>query len=160
MKVVILGQDPYFTEGDACGLAFSRPGPISKIPPSLKNIFKEYCSDLKYLVQWAKEGVLLLNSVLTVEPGKPMSHDHIGWNELTEEILFTVHEVNPRAVFILWGKAASEIASPWIGSANRVQSSHPSPRSSHAGFFGSRPFTSTNALLESEKVRPVNWRLP
>jgi uracil-DNA glycosylase len=171
VKAVIVGQDPYHN-GDATGLAFSCNRPPSGLRPSLKNIFTEYQSDLGFpepksgnLSAWAARGVLLLNSILTVTPGAPLSHHNWGWQTLTGEVLRSVAQERPEAVFILWGNEARSTfkdATSGIPEAtlNVVSSVHPSPRSADKGFFGSKPFTKTNALLGINKVPPINWRLP
>lgn len=173
VKVVILGQDPY-ANGHANGLAFSvnTKGLETRIewPPTLKNIFKEYNTDLGFphpgsgnLTPWAREGVLLLNTVLTVPPGEPnttnRTHKHIGWQDLTTDIIKTVRTQSHDVVFVLWGREARALAEPLIGDASRVISAHPSPLSAGNGFFGSRPFTKTNALLQAKGLAPINWFL-
>ena len=165
VKVVILGQDPYPTRGHAHGLAFSVQAHVKPLPRSLRNIFTEYSSDLGYptprcgdLSSWAKEGVLLLNTILTVEEGKPLSHAGIGWEKLTYEIVRALSErVLPGSgpVFCLWGKRAQEYQGALRG-AQVVCSAHPSPLSAANGFFGSKPFSKVNALLKE----PIDWRLP
>lgn len=164
VKAVILGQDPYHN-GHATGLAFSSNHPI--LPDSLANIFKEYQSDLGFefplcgnLCPWAEEGVLMLNTALTVLPGQPSSHDTLGWDKLVSEVLFEVTRAHPAAVFLLWGKHAQAVALPIIGAAPKVVSAHPSPFSAHKGFFGSKPFTATNALRVNARAETINWRLP
>lgn len=167
VRAVILGQDPYH-DGSAHGLAFSTLG--RKIPPSLRNILLEYRTDLRYpeprsgnLSAWARRGVLLLNSSLTVEPGKANSHKNIGWDELIQQTLSAVRVHNKDAVFILWGKSALETAGPILNGAHRVISAHPSPLAigkTDIPFFGSRPFTKTNALLVNTGQEPINWELP
>lgn len=166
VRCVILGQDPYHTKGMATGLAFSVDRFCRKIPPSLQNVFKEYTSDTGYpppvtgdLTPWARQGVLLLNTCLTVSPGEAGSHRHLGWQELTREIITLTVSENKTTVFILWGEDAKAYEDI-LGSNPRILSPHPSPFSAQKGFFGSRPFTKTNALLSSNKRNPVNWRLP
>lgn len=163
VKAVIVGQDPY-PNGEANGLAFSCNEEFDT-PPSLRNIFTEYSMDLKLprprttdLSPWAREGVLLLNSYLTTAPGRSLAHEDWGWEELTGQMIETVALTQPEAVFILWGRKAQDLALPLIGSSPRVKSAHPSPYSAR-NFFGSRPFTRTNALLAHEKIRPINWKL-
>ena len=162
-KVVILGQDPYHGEGEANGLCFSVNKGI-KMPPSLKNIFKELYDDLKIertntdLSDWAKEGVLLLNSVLTVEKDKPASHKFIGWEEFTDAVISKVNEKEEPVVFILWGNfAKSKI--PLITNKRHLilSSSHPSPFSVNYGFFGSKPFSKTNEFLKKNNQKEVSW---
>lgn len=167
VRAVVLGQDPYH-DGSAHGLAFSTVR--HKTPPSLQNIFKEYENDLHFprprsgnLSAWAKRGVLLLNSSLTVAPDEASSHRGIGWESLVQETLATVLAKNRDAVFVLWGKEALETAGPVINGAHRVISSHPSPLSADRGtapFMGSRPFTKVNALLVNSGQPAINWRLP
>lgn len=166
VRCVILGQDPYF-DGSANGLAFSCNKFTNQCPPSLKNIFKEYTTDTTFplpttgdLTPWATRGVLLLNASLTVAPGSPGSHKEIGWDGLTSEILQAVRTSNPKAVFVLWGNEARNLAVPIIGAASIVTSVHPSPRSASAGFFGSRPFSKVNALLAASGSREIQWFLP
>ncbi|MGK0552835.1 uracil-DNA glycosylase [Enterococcus faecalis] len=167
VKVVILGQDPYHGPHQAHGLSFSvQPG--VRIPPSLMNIYKELQEDLGYppvahgfLESWAKQGVLLLNTVLTVRAGQAYSHRGYGWEELTDAI---IHKLNAREkpiVFILWGRPAQEKIK-MIDTSKHViiKSPHPSPLAAHRGFFGSRPFSRTNQALEQLGETPINWQLP
>lgn len=168
VRVVILGQDPYPTPGHATGLAFSVPSGTRPLPPSLRNIFKELCDDLHTpypssgdLTPWAEQGVLLLNTALTVEPYKPASHANLGWSELTAEVLQALDYHKQGLIFILWGKHAQAFLPYILPSIEQkrhhvILSPHPSPFSADRGFFGSRPFSKTNALLSE----PVNWRLP
>lgn len=166
VKVVIVGQDPYHGEGQAHGLSFSVQDHV-KIPPSLKNIFKELHNDLNIpisnngnLTSWAKQGVLLLNAVLTVEKDKPASHQGIGWELLTDYIIKKLNTKNTPIVFILWGNFARSkkkyITNPihYI-----IESPHPSPFSANHGFFNSHPFSKTNEFLKSKKIAPINWNL-
>ena len=166
IKVVILGQDPYHGEGEAEGLSFSVRDGIRK-PPSLKNIFKELEDDLGYkepqsgsLVKWAKEGVILLNSLLTVEKDKPLSHKKLGWERFTDEIIKKINEKETPVVFILWG-AYAKSKKNYITNKNHyiIESTHPSPFSARNGFFGSKPFSKTNKFLISKKISPVNFKL-
>lgn len=166
IKVVILGQDPYHGEGEAEGLSFSVRDGIRK-PPSLKNIFKELEDDLGYkepqsgsLVKWAKEGVLLLNSLLTVEKDKPLSHKTLGWERFTDEVIKKINEKETPVVFILWG-AYARSKKTYITNKNHyiIESTHPSPFSARNGFFGSKPFSKTNNFLISKKISPVNFKL-
>ena len=165
VKVVILGQDPYHRRGQANGLSFSVEGHVEK-PPSLKNIFKELKSDLGIeepnhgnLCNWGKNGVLLLNSVLTVEEGKPGSHYNRGWEKFTDQILRLLCE-NGKVVFVLWGKKAQEKAYILnLPKHSILCSPHPSPFSANRGFFGSRPFSRANVILEQKGLKPVNWEL-
>ena len=163
VKVVILGQDPYPTKGYANGLAFSVRPDVKPLPRSLQNIFKEYRDDLGYpqprngdLTLWAERGVLLLNSVLTVEEGKPLSHRGLGWEKLTIEVVQKLSEYREGLVFLLWGKSAQEYGGLINASKHLVyRSSHPSPLSADRGFLGSRPFSTANEFL----TEPIDWRL-
>ncbi|UDF04675.1 uracil-DNA glycosylase [Asticcacaulis sp. AND118] len=167
VKVVILGQDPYHGEGQAHGLCFSvRPG--VRTPPSLVNIYKEMQSDLGipparhgFLEHWATQGVLLLNSVLTVEEGRAAAHQGRGWEKFTDAIIARVNEQPQPIVFILWGSYAQKKAAFVDSSRHLVlKSAHPSPLSAHNGFLGSRPFSKANAWLEQQGVTPIDWKLP
>ena len=162
-SVVILGQDPYHGVGEANGLCFSVNHGI-KMPPSLKNIYKELYDDLGIerndtdLSDWAKSGVLLLNSVLTVEKDKPASHKFIGWEEFTDEVISKLNEKETPVVFILWGNfAKSKI--PLITNKKHLilSSSHPSPFSVNYGFFGSKPFSKTNKFLKENNIKEIEW---
>ena len=165
IKVVILGQDPYHGPGQAHGLSFSVPHNI-KTPPSLMNIFKELGSDLKVeinktngnLEHWAKQGVFLLNTTLTVEKSKPMSHKNFGWNIFTDKVIEIINHYRENIVFILWG-AHAHSKTHLIDSSKHLilKSVHPSPLSSHRGFFGSRPFSQTNNYLESKEIDKIVW---
>lgn len=167
VRVVILGQDPYHGPGQAHGLCFSvQPG--VKIPPSLQNIYKELRSDLDieparhgFLEHWAEQGVLLLNSVLTVEDGKAASHAGRGWERFTDAIVRTVAEQPHPVVFMLWGSHAQRKAA-FVNDPRHLllKSVHPSPLSAHGGFFGSRPFSRANAFLQDVGMGSVDWRLP
>tara|TARA_E500000178_G_scaffold302444_1_gene311972 strand:+ start:383 stop:1072 length:690 start_codon:yes stop_codon:yes gene_type:complete len=165
VKAVIVGQDPYHGERQANGLSFSVENGTAK-PPSLRNIFKELKSDLRIeepihgdLTNWGKNGVLLLNSVLTVEAHKPGSHYNRGWERFTNKILELLSE-NKKVVFILWGKKAQEKASSVNLTDNFViESAHPSPFSANNGFFGSKPFSKVNLLLREKGLDPVDWKL-
>lgn len=166
VKVVILGQDPYHGENEAEGLSFSVKTGIRK-PPSLNNIFKELKDDLGYeypksgsLLKWADEGVLLLNSVLTVEKDKPASHRGRGWEEFTDTVIKKINEKNSPVVFILWGNYA-RAKKELITNPNHliIESTHPSPYSASNGFFGSRPFSKTNNYLKSKGIKPIDWNL-
>lgn len=167
VRVVILGQDPYHGEGQAHGLCFSvQPG--VRIPPSLVNIYKEMQEDLGipparhgFLEHWAKQGVLLLNSVLTVEMGRAASHQGKGWERFTDAVIRAVNEQEKPVVFILWGSYAQKKAS--FVDRNRhlvLRSPHPSPLSAHNGFFGTRPFSKANEFLEKHGRKPIDWQLP
>ena len=166
VKVVILGQDPYHGVGEANGLAFAVSNGI-KLPPSLKNIYKELNDDLGIeapnvgnLECWAKEGVLLLNAVLTVEKDKPASHKNIGWEQFTDTIIKKINEKDTPVVFILWGNFARSkkriITNPkhYI-----IESPHPSPFSARYGFFGSKPFSKTNEFLKSSGQKEIDWHI-
>ncbi len=166
VKVVILGQDPYHGIGEANGLAFSVNDGV-KIPPSLKNIYKELYDDLKVpipntgnLESWANEGVLLLNSVLTVEKDKPASHKNIGWENFTDSIIKKINEKEEPVVFILWGNFAKSKKSLITNPKHLIiESSHPSPFSVNYGFFGSRPFSKTNKFLEENGIKEIDWTI-
>ncbi len=164
VKVVILGQDPYHGPNQAHGLCFSVNDGV-RFPPSLKNIFKELNSDLGVeiplsgnLERWAKQGVLLLNSVLTVEDGKAASHQKQGWEQFTDKIIEVVNNECDHVVFILWGAYAQKKAS-FVNQKKHLvlECVHPSPLSSHRGFFGSKPFSNTNAWLKKNKLAPIKW---
>lgn len=166
VKVVILGQDPYHGTGEANGLAFAVSEGI-KLPPSLKNIYKELYDDLGIplsnvgnLECWAKEGVLLLNSVLTVEKDKPASHKNLGWEQFTDAIIKKINEKDSPVVFILWGNFARSKKS-FITNPKHfiIESTHPSPFSANHGFFGSRPFSKTNNYLKSVGEKEIDWRV-
>ena len=166
VKVVIVGQDPYHGINEAHGLSFSVQKGIN-LPPSLKNIFKEIKDDLGIiepncgdLTKWAEEGVLLLNSVLTVEKDKPASHKNLGWERLTDYIIKKVNEKNEPVVFILWGNFARNKKS-LINSSKHliIESAHPSPFSARYGFFGSKPFSKTNEFLKKNNIKPIDWQL-
>ena len=167
VKVVILGQDPYHEPGQAHGLCFSvQKG--TQIPPSLQNIYKELKSDLGieppshgYLESWARQGVLLLNTTLTVRRGQANSHRGRGWDIFTDAIIRHLNEAKQPIAFILWGRNARDkkalITNPIHGI---FESPHPSPLSAHAGFFGSRPFSRVNEFLSSRGLSPIDWRIP
>ena len=166
VKVIILGQDPYHGQNQANGLSFSvEIG--NKIPPSLQNIFKELNSDLNILPSqhgdlsnWAKQGVLLLNTILTVESSKPSSHSNKGWEIFTDKILHSLSSLKENLVFILWGKKAQEKILLIDESKHKIlKSPHPSPYSANNGFFGSQPFSKTNFFLESKNIDKINWKL-
>jgi uracil-DNA glycosylase len=166
LKVVVLGQDPYHGENQAHGLAFSVQEGMA-LPPSLKNIFQEYSSDLGYampksgnLTKWAEEGVFLLNAVLTVRAHEAHSHKNRGWEIFTDEVIRTISAHKEHVVFILWGKPA-QAKSKLIDRSKHLilEASHPSPLSSYRGFFGSSPFSKTNAYLEANGVKEIDWKL-
>jgi uracil-DNA glycosylase len=167
VRVMILGQDPYHGPGQAHGLAFSvRPGVTP--PPSLRNMFREMKDDAGcpapadgWLVPWAKQGVLLLNAVLTVRAGEPNSHKGKGWEKFTDAVIRAVDASPRRVVFVLWGGyAGKKEALIDAGRHAVIRSAHPSPLSAKRGFFGSRPFSKINALLEAAGESPVDWCLP
>ncbi|MGV0167810.1 uracil-DNA glycosylase [Furfurilactobacillus sp. WILCCON 0119] len=167
VKVVILGQDPYHGPHQACGLSFAvMPG--VPVPPSLVNIYKELNDDLGiapvnhgFLKAWADQGVLLLNSVLTVRDGQAFSHAHHGWEQLTDTAIRKLSEREEPVVFILWGRAARDKIKLIDTHKNIVlQSAHPSPLSAYRGFFGSKPFSKTNEALIAMGETPINWQLP
>lgn len=166
VKVVILGQDPYHGPGQAHGLSFSVREDV-RFPPSLQNIFKELHSDLGVAIPksgnleaWAQQGVLLLNSVLTVESGMAASHQKKGWEEFTDKIIQVLNEEKQHLVFILWGSYAQKKAQ-FVDRKKHlvIESVHPSPLSSHRGFFGSKPFSKCNAYLEAHGIKPIHWNL-
>ena len=165
-KVVILGQDPYHGVNQAEGLSFSVKNCVRK-PPSLQNIFKEMESDLgipfptsNSLIPWAEEGVLLLNTVLTVQESHPASHKDIGWEQFTDEVIKKLNEKETPVLFILWGNFARS-KKKLITNPNHyvIESAHPSPFSAYNGFFGSRPFSKTNAFLKSKGLKEIDWRV-
>lgn len=165
-KVVILGQDPYHGENQAEGLSFSVKNCVRK-PPSLQNIFKELESDLgikfptnNSLIPWAKEGVLLLNTVLTVEENKAASHKEQGWEIFTDEVIKILNEKTTPIVFILWGSFARSKKKYITNNIHYViESAHPSPFSAYNGFFGSKPFSKTNEFLKSKELKEINWKV-
>ena len=166
VKAVILGQDPYHGSNQAHGLSFSVEYGI-KPPPSLNNIFKELASDLNIekpnhgnLEKWSKQGVLLLNSILTVEKSKPGSHANRGWEVFTDRILFLLNSSKNNLVFILWGKKAQE-KGHFIDSDRHmiIKSTHPSPYSANNGFLGSKPFSRTNQYLKKNNIKEIDWYL-
>ena len=167
VKVVILGQDPYHGEGQAHGLCFS-VRPDVRIPPSLVNIYKEMESDLGlprarhgFLEHWARQGVLLLNSVLTVEMGRAASHQGKGWETFTDAVIRAVAAQSAPTVFLLWGAYAQRKAAFVDHERHLVlKSAHPSPLSAHNGFLGSRPFSQANAFLEAKGRGTIDWALP
>lgn len=164
VKVVILGQDPYHGEGQAHGLCFSVNKGVA-IPPSLQNIFKEIESDLGIrkpnhgnLEHWAKQGVLLLNTVLTVRAGEAQSHQGHGWEQFTDRIIQEVNDRQAHVVFLLWGRPAQNKMRMIDGKKHTVLTApHPSPLSAHRGFLGCKHFSLANAALKSHKQEPINW---
>ncbi len=167
VKVVVIGQDPYHGVGQAHGLSFSVKQGV-KPPPSLVNIFKELQNDLGLqapthgsLIEWAKQGVLLLNTVLTVEEGKAGSHHQRGWEQFTDQIIEILNGEKKNLVFILWGNSAQQKAKHVNDQKHLLlKSPHPSPLSSYRGFFGSKPFSKTNAYLELHHQKKIIWALP
>jgi uracil-DNA glycosylase len=166
VKVLIVGQDPYPTPGHAVGLSFSVAPDVRPVPRSLGNIFAEYSKDLGFptpstgdLTPWSRQGVLLLNRVLTVQPGLPASHRRKGWEAVTEQAIRALVERTEPLDAILWGRDASTLK-PMLADVPTIESAHPSPLSASRGFFGSRPFSRANELLDSLGAEPVNWELP
>lgn len=166
VKVLIVGQDPYPTPGHAVGLSFCVAPDVRPLPRSLVNIFREYGSDLGLpppatgdLSPWFERGVLLLNRVLTVQPGKPGSHRGRGWEEVTGAAIAGLASRPQPLVAILWGRDA-QTARGLLGPAPRIETAHPSPMSADRGFFGSRPFSRANDYLVAAGAEPVDWRLP
>ncbi len=166
-KVVLIGQDPYHGQGQAHGLSFSVKKGVS-LPPSLKNIFKELYDDLGVknegcgdLTPWASEGVLLLNSILTVRKDTPASHKDLGWQLFTDHIIKLLNLKKEPVVFILWGNFAKSKKDLITNNKHLIiESSHPSPFSARSGFFGSKPFSKTNNFLRQNKIKEVNFTLP
>lgn len=169
VRVLIVGQDPYPTPGHAVGLSFSVSPDVSPVPRSLANIFTEYRADLGYptpatgdLSPWSEQGVMLLNRVLTVSPGSPASHRGKGWEAVTECAIRALVARDKPMVAILWGRDASTLK-PMLSAGTRcsvIESPHPSPLSASRGFFGSRPFSRSNELLDQLGADPIDWRLP
>ena len=167
VRVLIVGQDPYPTPGHPVGLSFSVAPEVKRLPASLVNIFPEYSQDLGYptpscgdLTPWTERGVLLLNRVLTVAPNRPGSHRSKGWEEVTEQAIRALASRPARPlVAILWGRDARTLV-PLLSEIPCVESAHPSPYSATSGFFGSRPFSRANQLLEQCGAEPVDWKLP
>jgi uracil-DNA glycosylase len=166
VRVLVVGQDPYPTPGHPVGLSFSVAPEVRPLPRSLQNIFREYHDDLGLpapscgdLSRWAQHGVLLLNRVLTVQPGRPGSHRGKGWEVVTEQAIRSLVDRGGPLVALLWGRDAQSLQ-PWLGDVPCVTSPHPSPMSADRGFFGSRPFSRVNALLADQQAEPVDWQLP
>ena len=166
VKVVIIGQDPYHGPNQAHGLCFSVKKEV-KIPPSLKNIFKEIKNDLDipvpkhgYLKKWAKQGVFLLNNILTVESGKPNSHKNCGWSKFTDKTIQIISEKKSGVVFLFWGKFAHQ-KEILVNSKKHLilKASHPSPLSAYGGFFGCKHFSKTNDYLKSINKEEIDWRV-
>lgn len=165
VRVLILGQDPYPTPGHAMGLSFSVAPDVRPLPKSLVNIYRELSDDLGVppaasgdLTRWFEQGVLLLNRCLTVRPGKPASHRGKGWEHVTARAITALVERGGPLVAILWGRDAQSVE-PHLGDIPVIKSAHPSPMSAHGGFFGSRPFSRCNALLQRQGAAPIDWRL-
>ena len=166
VRVLIVGQDPYPTAGHPVGLSFSVAPDVRPVPRSLANIFTEYSADLGYpqpangdLTPWAQRGVMLLNRVLTVAPGTPASHRGKGWEAVTECAIRALVARDKPLVAILWGRDAATLK-PMLGGSGWIESAHPSPLSASRGFFGSRPFSRANELLQGMGAEPIDWRLP
>jgi uracil-DNA glycosylase len=167
VRVLIVGQDPYPTVGHPVGLSFSVAPDVRPLPRSLVNIYREYCEDLGHpppstgdLTPWTERGVLLLNRVLTVQPGQPASHRGKGWEKVTDRAITALAARSTPLVGILWGRDARTLR-PQLGpGVPCVESAHPSPMSADRGFFGSRPFSRVNALLEERGADPIDWKLP
>lgn len=166
VRVLIVGQDPYPTPGHAVGLSFSVAPEVRPLPRSLANIYAEYTSDLGLpaptngdLSPWAEQGVMLLNRSLTVQAGKPGSHQGRGWEAVTEQAIRSLAARGGPLVAILWGASARSLK-PMLAGVPCIESPHPSPLSAHRGFFGSRPFSRANELLVQQGGEPVDWRLP
>lgn len=166
VRVLIVGQDPYPTPGHPVGLSFSVAPDVRPVPRSLANIFTEYGSDLGYpppangdLTPWAQRGVMLLNRVLTVAPGAPASHRGKGWEAVTECAIRALVAREKPLVAILWGRDAATLK-PMLGDSRWIESAHPSPLSASRGFFGSRPFSRANDLLQGMGAEPIDWKLP
>jgi uracil-DNA glycosylase len=166
IKVVIIGQDPYHGPNQAQGLCFSVQ-PQIKIPPSLANIYKELVSDLGIklpthgdLTSWAEQGVLLLNTLLTVEAANPMAHKDLGWEKFTDHVIDLINEQKENVVFILWGSPAHKKAQNVDPKKHHIlKSVHPSPLSSYRGFFGCKHFSLCNQFLKSKKIKEINWQI-
>jgi uracil-DNA glycosylase len=166
VRALIVGQDPYPTPGHPIGLAFAVERHVRPVPRSLVNIYRELRDDLGVvppehgdLTAWCEHGVLLLNRVLTVRPGAPGAHRGVGWEQVTEHAIRALVARGTPLVAILWGRDAQRLE-PMLGSTPVVKSVHPSPLSASGGFFGSRPFSRANALLEGQGAAPIDWRLP
>jgi uracil-DNA glycosylase len=165
-RVLIVGQDPYPTPGHPIGLSFSVAPEVRRMPGSLRNIFREYSDDLGHprpssgdLTPWTEHGVMLLNRVLTVQPGTPASHRGKGWEQVTDAAIRALVERGDPLVAILWGKDAQSLQ-PLLGDTPVIKSVHPSPMSADRGFFGSKPFSRANDLLAGLGAEPVDWKLP
>ncbi|MCH0539976.1 uracil-DNA glycosylase [Streptomyces sp. MUM 203J] len=166
VRVLIVGQDPYPTPGHPVGLSFAVAPDVQRLPGSLENIFRELHTDLQLprpsngdLTPWTRQGVLLLNRVLTTAPRKPGAHRGKGWEEVTEQAIKALAARGKPLVAILWGRDARNLR-PFLDAYPAIESAHPSPMSADRGFFGSRPFSRTNDLLIGQGAQPVDWRLP
>jgi uracil-DNA glycosylase len=166
VRVLIVGQDPYPTPGHPIGLSFAVDRQVRPLPRSLSNIYRELETDLGIppaphgdLSGWSDQGVMLLNRVLTVAPGAPASHRGWGWEKVTEHAIRTLAAREQPLVAILWGKDAANLR-PMLGETPIIESPHPSPLSASRGFFGSRPFSRANALLEGQGAAPIDWAIP
>ncbi|SEF88211.1 Uracil-DNA glycosylase [Thermomonospora echinospora] len=166
VRALIVGQDPYPTPGHPVGLSFSVAPDVRPQPGSLLNIFREYRADLGHpepssgdLTPWTEQGVLLLNRALTVAPGRPAAHRGKGWEEVTEQAIRALAARGGPLVAILWGRDARNLK-PLLGGVPCIESAHPSPMSADRGFFGSRPFSRANQLLERQGGQPIDWKLP
>src|SRR5215472_4354011 len=166
VRVLIVGQDPYPTPGHPVGLSFSVVPEAMQQPGSLANIFREYHDDLGYpapangdLSPWSERGVMLLNRVLTVQPGRPGSHRGKGWEEVTDQAIRALAGRGTPLVAILWGRDARNLV-PLLDGVPCIESAHPSPNSADRGFFGSRPFSRANQLLAEQGAEPIDWKLP
>lgn len=166
VRVLVVGQDPYPAPGHPIGLSFAVAPDVRPVPRSLGNIYTELVEDVGVprpssgdLTPWTEQGVMLLNRCLTVRPGAPASHRGRGWEQVTDRAIEVLAARGGPLVAILWGRDARDLA-PALGDVPRVESPHPSPMSARYGFFGSRPFSRTNALLEEQGAEPIDWRLP
>ena len=166
VRVLVVGQDPYPTPGHAIGLSFSVSPETRPVPRSLANIFREYTEDLGHpppangdLSPWTENGVLLLNRALTVEPGRPNSHQGKGWEEVTEQAIRALAARGGPLVAILWGRNARNLR-PLLDPVPCIESAHPSPLSARSGFFGSKPFSRANQLLEQQGGQAIDWKMP
>ncbi|WP_022893174.1 uracil-DNA glycosylase [Agromyces subbeticus] len=166
VRVLIVGQDPYPTPGHPIGLSFAVDPQVRPVPRSLANIYRELADDLGVvppqhgdLTHWSANGVMLLNRVLTVQPGAPASHRGKGWETVTDHAIRSLVSRGGPLVAVLWGRDAQQLT-PLLGDTPTIESAHPSPLSASRGFFGSRPFSRANALLEAQGAAPVDWSLP
>ena len=167
VRVLIVGQDPYPTPGHAVGLSFSVAPEVRPLPPSLLNIYRELNTDLGLpqpsngdLTPWSQQGVLLLNRALTTAPRSPAAHRGKGWEEVTEQAIRALAARDKPLVAILWGRDARNTAAFLGPKVPRIESAHPSPMSANSGFFGTRPFSRANQLLQRQNAEPIDWKLP